>query len=517
MQTLKSFLDQTILIWKDSTAAGRFGIALLLILCVGSVIGVGIWSSQPNYIVLSSNLQPADAAKVIDALEAANVAYQVKGAGSIVLVDKRNWSRAKISVGKLGIDSAEANIEEISPWMDPLSQQDIFRRNLERQLENSIARYQIVKSAEVHLSIPEKQAFIRDSLSPSAAVVIEITPGTRFNESNAATISSLVANSVNGLRPDQVSISDTLGNEYTTDESLGRLTKQEEFRVLRDRELAQKAEMMLTRFLGLGNASVAVTTDFTFSTGTTTTQQFDPDGKVLVDETVRNSTTHNDDRIAAGVPGTVANSGENVTPPASSTRIGLVSKTEDLTNKYEVSSTSRTETMQTPIMNMMTVSVLVNKTSVQDEQQVVPAKVKESVEALVSQAVGFRKGKDQISVEYFEFVDTMPMEEMIAAPIPWDQINEILKNVSLGIAALVALFIGMKSLNKFRPETSTGASAAAPTSQISQLSEMVQQNPDVFSKIIESWSKQEGDGGGTTSEDLTVGVASGSAAGRKAA
>ncbi len=492
MQTLRSFLDQTILIWKDSTAAGRFGIGLLLILCVGSVIGVGVWSAQPNYIVLSSNLQPSDAAQVIDALEAANVEYQVKGAGSIVLVDKRNWSKAKISVGKLGIDSGEANVEAISPWMDPLSQQDIFRRNLERQLENSIGRYKVVKSAEVHLSIPEKQAFIRDTLAPSAAVILEIAPQSKFGESNAATIASLVANSVNGLRPNQVSVSDTLGNEYTTDESTGRLSKQEEFRVLRERELAQKAEMMLTRFLGLGNASVAVTTDFTFPMGTTVTKEFDPDGKVLVDEMVKNSTTHNDDIRASGIPGTTSNSGDaNAPVTAGNKRSDLVSKTEDLTNKYEVSSTSRTETIQTPVMTMMTVSVLINKTSVEDEQKVVAANVKESVEALVSQAVGFRKGKDQISIEYFEFIDAMPTETDVAAPLPWDLINEILKNVSLGVAAIVALIIGMKSLSKFRPDTSAGTGAAEPTNQISQLSEMVQQNPDVFSKIIESWSKQD--------------------------
>ena len=90
MQTLKSFLDQSLLIWKDSTAAARFGIGLLTLICVGAVIGVGIWSSQPYYIVLASDLEPSQASKVIDALEAGNISYQIKGSGCSHVCDFNN-------------------------------------------------------------------------------------------------------------------------------------------------------------------------------------------------------------------------------------------------------------------------------------------------------------------------------------------------------------------------------------------------------------------------------------------
>ncbi len=491
MQTLKSFLDQSLLIWKDSTAAARFGIALLLVICVGAILGIGVWSYQPNYVVLASDLAPDKAAKVIDSLESANIAYQVKGSGSIILVDSRKWSRAQIAAGKLGIGDTAAELEDVTPWMDPLNQQNIFRRNLERQLEDSISRFKSISMADVHLSIPEKQAFIRQSSEPSAAVMIEIVAGSKFGESQASAIASLVANAVAGLSTQHVSITDSAGNEYATDASLGRLSKQEEYRMTRERELSQKAERILTRFLGFGNASVAVTTDYTFPEGTTTTTEFDPEKKVVVDETIKSTTSTGQNASATGTAGTASNVGG--TASSSAGKKTVLSKTEDLTSKYEVSKTQRTESVNTPVLNMMTVSVLVNSKSVEDEAQAIPPQMKDQVEALIRQAVGLREGRDQITVEFFEFVDPLPLADPVAAPLPWEQINSVLKNLSLGIAAIVALVIAMKVLKKIQPDPVTGQEIVSKSDQADQLGELVRQNPEVFSKIIASWSSQAGD------------------------
>ena len=223
MQTLKSILDQAMLIWNDSTAAARFGLAMLAVIFVGAIVGVGIWSAQPNYIDLARELDPAKASKMIDALDAEGIAYQVRGSGSIVKVDASDLPRARIAAGKLGINTADAELESVSPWMDPVSQQETFRRNLERQLESTIQRLKSIERADVHLSIPEKQAFIRAKNEPSAAVILEISPNAKFGEDQAAAVASMVANAVDGLSIEHVAIADTNGNTFETDESLGRL------------------------------------------------------------------------------------------------------------------------------------------------------------------------------------------------------------------------------------------------------------------------------------------------------
>ena len=491
MQTLKSFLDQSLLIWKDSTAAARFGLAILLIICVGGITGVGIWSTQPNYVILASDLAPEQAGKVIDALDSDGISYQVKGTGSIILVDSRNLPRAQISTGKLGIRSSSPNLEEVSPWMDPLNQENIFRRNREKQLEQSIQKFPAIASANVHLSIPKKQHFIRHSTAPSAAIVLEIAPNAAFGESQATSIAKMVASSVPGLSLDHVSLTDTMGNEYTTDESNGNLNKHEEFRVMRDRELAQKAESMLSAFLDYGNARVEVTTDFTFTTGSSTSIQVDPKNKVLTSETIKNVTEMSAPLRAPGPDRTnltgatgVAGTGSNLGSEASNTgKSSVTSKTEDLSSEYETSKIERQESSSTPILNRLTVAVAVNLAAVKEDTPEQREKIQETVKT----AVGFREGKDEISVQFVDFV-VPPEIEPPAFAMPWDQINELLKNLSLGIAAIIAFFVATKAFKKMQPDPSAAPELANRDSQVNQLSDLVKQNPEVFSKIIESWS-----------------------------
>jgi len=311
MQTITSFLDQALMVWKDSTAAARFGIALLLVICIGAIVGVGIWSSRPNYITLASGLDHVKSAQLIAALDSADIRYQIKGAGSIIQVDQRKFEEANIAAGKIGIGSQEPVLETSSPWMDPLNQQNVLRRNLERQLASSIQRFASISSATVHLSIPERQPFLRKSGQPKASVILELASHQPFGERQAMAVAALVANAVPGLRTDQVAISDTSGRIYSSDESVGRLTQQEEFRYHRERELASKAQAMLTNFLGVGNSRVEVTADFSFPEAKTVSTEYDPDGKVLTSETVDSSTTIGEKGL--GGAGTQSNLGTSST------------------------------------------------------------------------------------------------------------------------------------------------------------------------------------------------------------
>ena len=494
MQTIKTFLDQSQAIWKESTAAARFGLILLLTICVGAVVGVGIWSTQPNYVTVADNLEFDKSAQLTTALDQANIGYEIKGSGSIIQVDERSLGRARVLAGKLGIGSDEAELETASPWMDPVSQQNVFRRNLERQLASSIEKTLGIESATVHLNLPERQPFLRQSEEPTASVVLEISPKHRFNETQAATIAQTIAHAA-GIPVANVAISDTAGNLFSNSEDLGRLTKQEEYRLNRERELTGKAQAMLVNFLGIGNAHVEVTTDFTFPNGTKTSTIYDPDKKVATSEknesTVSSSGTEagRANSSAAGVAGASNNAGAG---RGGENGKSVTSKTETLNSEFQVSSTIEEDTVSTPILNLLTVSVLVNTSKVQNESKEIPANVKTSIESMVKQAVGFRPDSDQFTLEFFEFVELLPTEETPASAIPWEQINSVLKNISLGIAAVVALFLGLKVIRKLQPSPALVNSGAVLTgarnSQVNQLSDMVKQNPEVFSKIIAAWA-----------------------------
>ncbi|MDG1512211.1 MAG: flagellar M-ring protein FliF C-terminal domain-containing protein [Mariniblastus sp.] len=492
MQTLKSFLNQSLLIWRDSTGAGRVGIALLLTICVGGIISVGIWSAQPNYVVLARDIDdPTQAAKIMAALDAENITYQIKGSGSMIMVGSSKLSRARIAAGKAGLNSSGSEMEEISPWMDPVSQQYYLNTNLERRLKVDIEKIRSVKSANVHLSIPEKQAFIRQSTDPTASVLIEISHLEKFNEADAAAIADFVASAVPGLLPSSVSVSDTQGNQYSTDTEGMNFSKKEEFIAERESALKRKAENQLRNLFGWGNFNVEVTADYKFENAVQESRELGPE-KFLIQENIKQQMD-----IAAGPASGIAGTGANLVKPTL-TPIGSAAvtaanksqlKMEEQESKWDFSELKRTETIDGALLNALSIAVTINK---QDRDATQIAELKTTLESSIGTACGVRIGKDQITVDFIDFVTEEPLDPVATSTIPWDQINEILKNISLGVAALVALFIAFRTFKKFQPDPIvTSEAAAAPTSQLTQLSELVKQNPEVFAKIIDSWASLE--------------------------
>lgn len=496
METLATFFTQAKQIWHDSTAAARLGIALLVVICLGAIIGIGIWSAQPNYVLLANDLTPGQATRLIESLEKANYSYDIEGGGSIILVDKQHWSRAKILLGNLGVVNQDNSLADDSPFMDPVSRKNVFRHNLERNLEASIEIFENIESAKVHLSIPERQTFLRESAAPSAAVIVQVARNYQFNESHAMSIARTVASSVSGLDEKDVAISDNNGNEYIADGAMGQLSKQDENRINRERHLASQAQKMLKPFLGEGNFSVAITQDLTYETGTITSEEFDEDNKVMMHETTNTTTKTDVESNAQGVPGSDTNLGGGV--ESRPLRPTVLSKTVDGSIDYSVPKERKMLTSWTPDLKIMTVSVVVNESALSED--IDRTKLKKQIEGLVGQAVGFRPDRDQITVELFEFVQAEPVPEPVAAPFPWEQINEILKNISLGIAALVAAYIAMRAFRKFTPASSENAELTSADTQIDQLTEMLQENPEVFSQIIASWSNSEPDDANSNSE-----------------
>ena len=162
---------------------------------------------------------------------------------------------------------------------------------------------------------------------------------------------------------------------------------------------------------------------------------------------------------------------------------------EEQESKWDFSELKRTETIDGALLNALSIAVTINKQEV-DATQI--ANLKTTLESSIGTACGVRIGKDQITVDFIDFVTEEPLDPVATSTIPWDQINEILKNISLGVAALVALFIAFRTFKKFQPDPIvTSEAAAAPTSQLTQLSELVKQNPEVFAKIIDSWASLE--------------------------
>jgi flagellar M-ring protein FliF len=188
-----------------------------------------------------------------------------------------------------------------------------------------------VAQAIVHISRPEASPFIRDQQPTKASVILDLKPGAPFDRQQAAAVVSMVAHAVEGLDPNNVSITDTSGHILSEQTSpLGSdIARQFEYQQRIETELASKAETMLSQLLGPGRAVVRVAAEVDFTQTTRKETTYDPDAKVKMYEKI---TTNSSKSQPTGVSGGTAS---NVTPSVSEVATGAPTSQDDETIETE--------------------------------------------------------------------------------------------------------------------------------------------------------------------------------------
>lgn len=486
MPSFKDITEGLIAVWTESTPAARFGLIALSALSVAMLVFVGYWSSQPSFVTLISDSDTEKIAAVVDELAKQGIAFELGGAGGVVKVDQRKLPQAYIAAKKAGISvsgsgSAMGGMDTI--WMDKYERQKLATNERARLLEDTIRQYESINDAKVLLNVPVKSAFERAVAKPSASVQLTLAWG-RLTEENVMAIAATVASAVENLEPVDVKITDSKGNLYLSDAATSHVNSQTGFVEDRERRLAAKAESQLNRFFGPANASVQISMDYTFLQTNTETIEYDGEGRVANEEDISSSesTTAAANPIGdAGVSANLTNTATGANGTAGN------EKTEQLKNKFHVPTTTQTQVNNTPTRNYMTVSVLVNDlaTGVKTEDGNLDPSIKQRVEQIVRDAVGFKDDTDTITVDFAPFPEP---PELAEAPFDWNYLNDILRNVSLAVAALVVFVLGMMTLRHFKNSQAKALPVDnASAANVNQLGDLARNNPEVLARILKSW------------------------------
>src|SRR4051812_25315858 len=313
-------------IWKELGVNQRVSVALASALVVGGLVSLIYFSSRTEYALLYGKLESSEAGKVTAALDDAKVPYKVNGSSILVPSDKVHAMRMQLA--SKGIPRGEGVGFEIFDkpnfGISDFVQHANYLRAIQGELSRTISQVDQIENARVMVVMPENRLLVDNQKKPTASVFVKVRGNATLPPQTVAAIRFLVANSVEGLNSNFVSVVDNLGNvlsENNTEDSIsGLTTTQLAARKNLEQYLAKKAEGLLEKALGPGQAIVRVSADINFDTVTRTEEKFDPDGQV-----VRNSTI-NDEQIDTqtsngngGVPGvqTNASTGETNTLVAS--------------------------------------------------------------------------------------------------------------------------------------------------------------------------------------------------------
>ncbi len=320
-------------IWKQLGTNQRVSVVLATAATFLGILAVAWWSGRAEYSLLYGKLSDGEASRVIAALDDAKVAYKVGAGGGSILVPSEKVHLVRMQLAGKGIPRSDGVGFEIFDkpnfGISDFVQRANYVRALQGELARTIAQIDEVESARVMVVLPENRLLLDKDKHATASVFIRLRGNTQLQPQAVSSIRFLVANSVEGLKPNFVSIVDNQGNvlsENVENDSLVGLTAtQLDARRNLEQYLARKAEGMLEKVLGPGQAIVRVAAELNFDSTQRTEEKFDPDGQVArlttKETSTDDSTTANGGEVAgvsANTPGSSA--GTNAAGPLTNSK-----------------------------------------------------------------------------------------------------------------------------------------------------------------------------------------------------
>src|SRR5271154_2011723 len=320
-KNLSQTARQLAAIWQQLGLNQRISVVMSTFIVLAGLGALAFWSSRVDYSLLYGKLDEGEAAKVIAALDEAKVPYQISRGGGSIMVPNDKVYQVRMQMAGKGIPLGEGVGFEIFDkanfGISDFVQRANYTRAVQGELARTISQLDQVESARVMIVMPENRLVIDNGRKPTASVFVRVRGNGPLPASSVNSIRFLVANSVEGLQVNNVSVVDNLGNVLSENEdtdsvaglSNNQLTARRNF----EQYLTKKTQGMLEQVLGAGQAVVRVSTDLNWDTLTRTEEKFDPDGQVVRTSTINDESTDSSLPNAGGAPGAAANSSETNT------------------------------------------------------------------------------------------------------------------------------------------------------------------------------------------------------------
>ncbi|MGB7981816.1 MAG: flagellar basal-body MS-ring/collar protein FliF [Candidatus Nanopelagicales bacterium] len=270
------------------------------------------WAATPSYTPLFSGLAPKDASAVVDELDTRGVPYELKDGGATVMVPHDSLYQTRIALSGEGLPSDTSDGYSILDNQDlstsQFKEQTDFKRAMEGELARTIEGIDGVQTAVVHLAMPAKQLFTDQQDPTTASVLVATRPGSTMGPSQVQAVVHLVASSIDGLSPDQVTLADSTGAMLSAPGS-GSQGSSTASATANDQQVADfqnrmrvQLQALLDRVLGAGNSTAQVTANLSFDKLVTKTTRYFDDPMTLASAEISETYTGPD----AGAGGVVS-------------------------------------------------------------------------------------------------------------------------------------------------------------------------------------------------------------------
>ncbi|MBI4665475.1 MAG: flagellar M-ring protein FliF [Nitrospinae bacterium] len=331
VEFLKKVWAQLLEANKSLPASRKAAMAMVAVLALGGILGAAYLSKKPDYQVLFSGLSHEDSGAITQKLSEAQIPYQLMSDGTAIMVPSEMVHEQRLKLaseglpvgGGVGFEIFDKTTFGMTDFVQKLN----FKRALQGELARTIGRFKEVRSCRVHIALPEKKLFTKDKEEPTASVILQLATSHGLNKEQVMGIAHLVASSVEGLKPENVTVVDVNGRLLfggeTSDEAARLSSTQLDYKTNVEKDLEKRITSMIENVVGYGKAVTRVSAEIDFTKTERTEKKFDPNSQVARSEQ-RSENKSVGAQSPVGVPGVASNvpGGEEAqmtagTPPSS--------------------------------------------------------------------------------------------------------------------------------------------------------------------------------------------------------
>jgi flagellar M-ring protein FliF len=399
-----------------------------------ALISLITWAGRTQYVALFTKLSDEDAGAITAKLKDFKADYKLEDNGSTIMVPQQSAAELRLQLASAGLPAqSKFSFDNLDTMR--LGETDADRKlryiiGLQNELENTLKTLNGVQDARVHIVIPEPSLFIESQKPTTTAVTLQLKPGIKLGDDQVRAVANLLAGSIEGLQPENVTIVDTGGNVLSDvlgkSDDPNRLTgTQYQLKQTVEEDTRKSVQSMLDRVFNSGKTVVRVNATLDFDQIKRIIQTNGP-GAVVSEQTTTETSTNG--TAGGGTPGQDANG--IPTYPTVATPVNSSSSKNSTTRNYQVDTTQEEQIVNPGAVKRLSVSVMADADAITQDQLA-------QIRTIVAAAAGIDETRgDQIQVAALPFNKTDLLQEKLAMENAQKR-QQLL--TLLGIAAAVAL------------------------------------------------------------------------------
>lgn len=505
--------------WQSTSKKIRvlLGGCVLTVVVAAAVIAL-VMANRP-YTELFTGLSQSDQQAILTYFSDNGITdYRVDGDTILVPENQKASLMAKVLVAgypSSGYDYG-TYMDHVGSLTTESERNQLVLYDLQDYMAAVICNMDGVEKASVLLTPGEDHTYVLDSgdqVDASAAVQVTMEDGKTLTDNEVKAIRSLVSHGLSGLNVDNVEISDSYGNTYSTDADFGDVESASQLKLELEEKynnlIRTRVMQVLQPLYGQDNVRVSVNTvvdlDRSYTDSTDYSLEDWAKGKddgIIGTQVWDDSIVRDNGQNTGGVAGTQSNADlntyvENQTQPdGTESNISASGETDRLVDTTK----QQTEHVAGYISDVM-VSVTINSAAAGDVSQ-------DDLYSHVGRAAGITTADQQSKISIL----VSPFYEEQASALPAASIPPWVLYAALGgaalflvLLALILLVRGRRKKRKLRQESEPVVPVAPPPAKQADIMEMktersmelrqdirkfTEENPEIAAQMVRNWLRE---------------------------